>query len=228
MSDFQLRTPGLRLPRATAPSLGNFQLQLNPVLAAEFRAMRAGQPTPSLRNLFLQPNWRQMRQEDLNRVLRQPPPAARAPLVPPGPVPDDPPVEVGAALLAAIWAVPTVQGAVNRLLDDVQRDFGRLSPGQTVVFATQAALILGGVATGINLQRDAPGMPLSLIVGQSIPVPGVNGLSFQILHRGGQLSLSDIGGSGVSVEGSAASVDDRFRGEITITLDLHQIIDALQ
>lgn len=228
MSDFQLRMPSFQVPGARQPSLGNYQLQLDPELMAQFRAMAAGQPAPRLRHLFLHPNWQQMRQDELNRLLRQPPPSPQPPLVPAGAGPDEARVATAADLFSAIWGIPSVQAAVNRLLDGVQRDFSQLTTGQTALVVTQAALILGGVGTAINLQDDPPGMPLSLILGRSIPVPGVDGLSFQLLHRGGQLSLSNIAGSGVSARASGQAVDNRFRGEVMITLDLQQIISELR
>lgn len=228
MSDFQLRPPSLQLPRATGPSLGNYQLQLQPWFIEEFRALMSRPASARLRDLMFRPDWRQIQQEEFMRRLRQAPAAPQAPLVPAGAGPAEPrPGEVP-DIMGAIWRVPAVQGAVGNVLSDVERNFGRMTTGETILVVSHAALLLGGIATAINLQRNPPRMPLSLLLGRSIPVPGVDGLSFQILHRGGQVAWENLFGSGVSVSGSARAVNDRFRGEVNITFDLHRIVEELR
>lgn len=228
MNDFQLRPPSLRLPGASSPSLGHQQLQLQPWFIAEFRSLMSGATSARLRDLMFRPDWRQIQQEEFMRRLRQPPTPPQPPLVPPGAGPAEPRAGEVSDILDAIWRVPAVQGAVGNVLSDVERNFRRMTTGETVLVVSHAALLLGGITTAINLQRNPPRMPLSLLLGRSIPVPGVDGLSFQILHRGGGIGWENLFGSGLSVSGSARAVDDRFRGEVTVTFDLHRIVDELR
>ncbi len=215
MSDFQLRTPSLQLPRASGPSLGNFALQLDPQLQAEIRALLDNAPSQRLRGLFSHPEWRRLQQAELDRILRQPP-FTPTPAFTPGAGPAQARAADVSDFLAALTAVPAVRAAMNRVLDQaltpLRRGIDDLTPAQAALLITHAVVMAGSLVTAINLQDNPPPFPLALILNRNIPVPGVDGLAVQIRHRGGGASWSDIGGSGVSVQGQAASVGGQFRG----------------
>ncbi|MCP5085602.1 MAG: hypothetical protein GY952_02165 [Rhodobacteraceae bacterium] len=86
----------------------------------------------------------------------------------------------------------------------------------------------GGLLAAINLSRNPPEFPLNLLLNRSFPVPGVDGLTLRLEHRGGQIAWSDIGGSGVSAQAGGRSTGERFQGEVSITLDLTRWFPALQ
>ncbi len=231
MNDFTLRYGQQR----SGPSLGVGQLQLDPQIEAEIHALRTRPPSPRLRNLVLRPNWSNMDPSLLAppNPLLGPPTAAPAPIVPRGRGPSTPrPGEVS-DVLRAVWGIPSVQQAANRVLDQAgqraQRDWNRLNTGQQVALVSQGALIAGGALAGAMSNPDSREFLLNLVMDRDIPVPGVDGLKFRIVERGGQASYSNIGGSGVSAR-AGGSVDNlgRFQGEVMVTLDLTRWVPALR
>ena len=236
MGDLRLRQPTLRFgQQRSGPSLGVGQLRLDPQIEAEIRALRSGPPSPRLRHLVLRPNWARMDCAWLDQRIAtlHIPPAAPAPLVPRGRGPATPrPGEVS-DLLRAVWGIPTVQNGVNRVLDQAahraQRDWNRLSTGQQIALVTQGALIAGGALAGAMSNPESRAFLLNLIIDQDIPVPGVDGLQFRILERGGQASFSNIGGSGISARagGSIGNLGE-FQGEVRLTLDLTRWVPILR
>lgn len=231
MSDFTLRYGGPR----RGPSLGVGQLQLDPRIEAEIRALRTGPPSPTLRNQVLRPNWTNIDPSLLTRPnpALGPPPSAQAPLVPRGRGPATPRPGELSDVLRAIWGIPTVQQAANRALDQAaaraQRDWDRLSTGGRVALISQAGIIAGGALAGAMSNRDSREFLLNMIMNRDIPVPGVDGLQFRLVERGGRASYGNIGGSGVSAQ-AGASVDDlgRFQGEVQVTLDIAKWVPALR
>lgn len=231
MNDFTLR---YGQPRS-GPTLGAGELRLDPQIEAEIRALRSAPPSLRLRELVLHPNWAGMNcawldQRTASLRMR---PAASAPLVPRGRGPATPRPGDVSDLLRAVWGIPSVQQAANRLLDQAaeraQRDWSRLNTGERVALVTQGALIAGGALAGSMSNPDSRAFLLNLIIDRDIPVPGVDGLQLRVLQRGGQASLSNIGGTGISARaGGSVGESGRFQGEIRLTLDLTRWVPALR
>lgn len=225
MGDFDLRLPGQR----RRYSLGVGPLRLDPAIEREIRALQHNPPSPRLRNLFLRPNWHSLQQAYINELLRQPPAAPAAPLVPRGRGPATPRPANVALLLSAFWSVPLIQQRANRLLDDaagqLRRDWSRLSTGEQALVISQGVIIAGGALAGISTDPEAREFLFNLIIDRDIPVPGVNGLTFRIQRRGGSATLRNIGGSGVTVDGGGG-VDERGNPQynVNITLDVMQFL----
>lgn len=231
MSEFQLRTPSLRLPRASRPSLGNFQLQLDPQFAAEIRGLSTSAPSQRLRGFFQRPDWRRLRQMELDRLLRQPP-MTPTPAFTPGAGPSTARAADFGDFMGALMAVPAIRTGMNRVLDlalqPLRRAASNMSGAETALLITHAVVMGGALVTVVNLQDSPPPFPLDLVLNRNIPVPVVDGLSVQLRHRGGGASWSDIGGSGVSVRGGAQSAGGNFQGDFFITLDVTSWVPELR
>ena len=231
MSDFQLQTGSLQLPRASRPSLGNYALQLDPQLQADIRALLDNPPGPRLRMVCTDPNWQRLQQSELDRILRQPL-STPSPLVTPGAGPPEVRAAAVGDLMRALMRVAAVRQAVNNVLDaavgPLRQAAGNMSGGDMAILVTQAVVMGGSLVTAINLQDNPPPFPLSLILNRDIPVPGVDGLNVQIRHRGGGINWSNIGNSGVSVQGGASGSGGQFQGDFMITLDVQQWVPMLR
>jgi len=219
MGDFDLTLPG----RGHGFNLGVPPLRLDPALEREIRALQSHPPSPRLRQLFLYPNWRALQQSYLDALLRQPPPAPAAPLVPRGRGPATPRAGELSDLLEALWAIPVVQQSANRVLDDaagrLRRDWSRLSTGEQALVISHGALLLGGAIAGASTDPESRDFLFSLIVNRDIPVPGIEGLTFRVTPRGAGATLRDIAGSGVTVSG-AGGVDRQGRAEYNVNVML--------
>ncbi|MEL6523646.1 MAG: hypothetical protein AAFQ66_21910 [Pseudomonadota bacterium] len=233
MSDFQLRTPELSFRQPNRLSLGDYQLRLDPTLQAEIEALRSGPPSPQLRQLILRPNWRNYAATQPDPRLTAPPTPARPPLVPQGAGPDTPrPGEVS-DVLRAVWAIPSVQSLANRTLDEagrrVRHNWSRLGTGGQILFVSHTGIMAAGALAGVLSNTRTRQAAYQLILNRDIPVPGVDGLRFRILERGGQVNYSNIAGSGVSarVRGEA-SATGQPQGEVMITIDLTRWVRALR
>jgi hypothetical protein len=161
------------------------------------RALQIELGNGRFRRRILQPNFSQFSQSHLDWMLRQPPPAARPPLVPAGAGPSKPkPAELG-DLGRAVWAVPALRQAATRLGDNATRDFrrgwGQAGAGERAAIVTTGVLISGGALAGALTNPDSRLSLLTFVDGKNIPVPGVDGLSFRLTRRG-----SGVSGGGVT------------------------------
>ena len=76
---------------------------------------------------------------------------------------------------------------------------------------------------------DSRDFLLGLIMNRDIPVPGVPGLKFKILERGGSVGYSNILGSGISARGGASvSGMGQFQAEVHVGLDLARWVPLLR
>ena len=86
--------------------------------------------------------------------------------------------------MKAIMAVPEVDGALTNLKtqagERVQRDWGRLSTGDKVLVITTGVTIAGSALGGAMANADSRNFLLQQVSGRDFPVPGVEGLSFQV------------------------------------------------
>jgi hypothetical protein len=199
-------------------------------MAALAPALRA----PRLRHLVLQPNWLRLQQSELDRMLSQPPAPESPPLVPRGAGPAQPRAAEVGDLLSGLWAVPDVQRAGTRLLQlaqqRVERDWSRTSPTERALVIATGVVIGGSTVAAVlgdsRTRQSALGLVESL---GAIPVPGVNGLTFNLSPTGGGVGLQNAGarGLGVRVEASlTGNPGHPFDCEAMVTFDLLRYLEG--
>ena len=128
------------------------------------------------------------------------PPSESTPLVPAGPGPETPREGSGSDILRAVMAVPAVDTALTNLqtraLEQVERDWGRLSTGEQIATIATTAIIGGGTLAGILSHPDARQTAFDLLNGRTFPVPGVKGLQFEVGIHGNDWTVGfhlDVG-----------------------------------
>ncbi|MES9896230.1 MAG: hypothetical protein ABW141_15175 [Candidatus Thiodiazotropha endolucinida] len=229
MGDYTLGARGSRF------NLGNYQLRLDPEIEAQMAQMRAGTLPLRIQRLFLQPNWRNFDRNLLNYIsLQRPVTTANSRQPAPGPaVPR--PGQVG-DVLRAVWSLPAVQQAANRLLQDSQRrlrrEWNQGGVGNQIMMVTAAATLAGTSLTALLVNPQTRELVLDFVNRRDIPVPGVRGLTIQMRGRGrgAGLGMRNIGGTGLSVRGGAShsAATGNVDWDIGITLDLTQLVPDLR
>jgi hypothetical protein len=88
-----------------------------------------------------------------------------------------------------------VQGLVERAHDEgfrqlrlLRNDWSNASTGERITMVTMATVVAGAFITPIVANQETRDLAFGLIKGRDISVPGVNGLSFKILDRGGAIT----------------------------------------
>jgi hypothetical protein len=76
-----------------------------------------------------------------------------------------------------------------RRLRLLRTEWNRASAGERVVMVTMTGLVIGSSIGIIMANRPTRQAAFDLIKGREIPIPGVDGLSFQILERGGAITV---------------------------------------
>ncbi len=208
------------------PNLGDYQLHLDPELAAQMLALQSGPPSPRLRNLVLFPDWMALEPMTLDRILRTPPPTTTSrPLVPRGEYTGAPRAAEVGDLMKAIWAVPAVQETTTRLLDQAgdraRRDWQSASTADRTLVVSSAAVIAGGSLAGVLSNNEARTAAFNFIVDKDLPVPGVDGLTVRVKPRGGAATFRNMGGSGVTVSaGGQAGAGGPPQVEVMVRFDV--------
>jgi hypothetical protein len=97
---------------------------------------------------------------------------------------------------SAIYQLPPVQRLVEQAHDEglrqlrlLRAEWNRASPGERTVMVTMTSIVVGssiGIILGNQPTRQAA---FDLIKGRDIPIPGADGLSFQILDSGGSITV---------------------------------------
>jgi hypothetical protein len=70
----------------------------------------------------------------------------------------------------------------------LRSEWDRASTGDRVVMVSMTSLVLGSSVAIVLANRETRQLAFDLIKGHDISVPGVDGLSFQILDRGGSVT----------------------------------------
>ena len=241
MSDFQLTLPSFGYQRP-ALSLGDFQLQLDPKIAAEIRAIHTnavpqpsrtpspnpGMAFPQLRNYWLQPDWAALQQSAvLQRLLLTPPGAPSPPLVPRGAGPATPQSGSVSDLLKAFWAVPVVRSTANNVLDratgHLQRGWREAPNGERALFVGHA-LVMAGMLTAPLANSGYRLQVLELIQNTDLPVPGVPGGWVRLGPNSVQGGAAVPGVRGLSVSGGV----QQRNFNVMITLDVAQLVRSVR
>ena len=203
MSDFEFGR--YRAPRI---SLMEDHLTLNPETIRILQEIQAEMAARRMINLWLRPNWETL-MPTWQSMLTQPnlvpsPPRPPGIQFAPGAGPSTPRPADLSHLTNAIYQLPAVQRLVHQAHDEGLRQLGILrsewenaSPSQRAVMVTMAGMVAGGTLTIILANQQTRQMAFNLIQGRDIPVPGVDGLSFQILDRGGSVT-APLGVPGLS------------------------------
>ncbi len=221
MSGYQLNKPTFSFGyQPKLPSLGDFQLHLDPSFEAEVNKLKRGLPSQYLRRLVLQPNWQNFDENLMKRIFSAPTLTPTPPLFTPGVGPDKPKAAAVGDLLGAIWKVPAVQIAGDQLLARVQRDFGALSGLETGLLITHG-VVLGGVASNLFRHKQTRIDIYNFLIDKEVPIIGVPGLSVTVLNRGGKISHSKVPGIGAGLSAQVQVPEGGgFHGELKLNLDL--------
>ncbi|MCG7874740.1 MAG: hypothetical protein N0C90_00240, partial [Candidatus Thiodiazotropha endolucinida] len=229
MGDYTLGARGSRF------NLGNYQLRLDPEIEAQMAQMRAGTLPLRIQRLFLQPNWRNFDRNLLNYILLQRP-VTTANSRQPAPGPAVPrPGQVG-DVLRAVWSLPAVQQAANRLLQDSQRrlrrEWNQGGVGNQIMMVTSAVTVAGTSLTALLVNPQTRELVLGFVNGRDIPVPGVRGLTIQMRGRGrgAGVGMRNIGGTGLSIRGGAShsAATGNVDWDLGFSLDLTQLVPAMR
>jgi hypothetical protein len=197
--NYQLTPPSLLQPPDPASQYrlgGNFQLQLDPQIQAMAMQYVQQQFNPAT----LQPALSQIRlglvpPSGTNPAATQGSTAPN-PFATPTPVPASTPTPAPASpeseepeptraattddLIQAGLQTPIVQTTLNRLGEQVMRDWHRLRTGEQIGVVSALAVVSGGAFAAILPNPDARRIALSPLNGQTVPVPGVNWLRLEL------------------------------------------------
>ena len=191
-----------RFPRERTGLLGDdYKLKLDPKIQAEIDAITVRMEIQKLQNAWLQPNWLNLHQlvQGLSPAVasgQTPPPWTQFKPAPPKPlipVPQLQPRGDGtdeleypraaaiSDLLGALWKVPEVKEVGTKITDQLEGDFWtKRTTGEKTLIVTWATVIAGGTVAGILGNRQSRIWAFQTISDKEIPVPKVDGFSFQV------------------------------------------------
>lgn len=158
-------------------------LKLDPEIEAKLRALKLRLDSLSLRQSLLKTDPTLSSGFSLTSpTLGAPKPPT--PIVPAGKGPAKPRPGQPGDVLSALMGVPAVKRAVEKVkteaTDKLRRDWKKLSKGEKAGVVSTAVVIAGGALAGVLSQDKTRQGALEFVQGKSIPVPGVDGLSFSV------------------------------------------------
>jgi hypothetical protein len=206
MGDFDL---GYKPPRIR---LLDQQLTLDPEVVRMMGEIEAQMAARRILSDMLRPNWNLILPDfqsivntpssDIFRTTPSSPPSIWT--SPRGAGPATPRAGELSDVTGAIYQLPAVQRLVTQAHDEGLRQLGVLrrewdtsSTGNRVAMVTMATVFAGAMITPVVANQQTRDLAFGLIKGRDIPVPGVDGLSFQILDRGGAVT-TPLGVPGLS------------------------------
>ncbi len=203
-SDFGYRRPRFHLL--------NQELHLDPDIqrmARELETRMAGRQLVNiwLRPDFTLPNWQ--------TIISAPAPRPAGPMFTPGAGPSTPRAGDFSDVTDAIFKLPPVQGLVGQVHDEglrqlrlLRSDWSRASTAERTVMVTMTGIVVGSSIGIIVANEPTRHAAFNLIKGRDIPIPGVDGLSFQILDRGGSVTAP------LGVPGLSGTTQLQFPGDV--------------
>jgi hypothetical protein len=226
--DYGYRPPRFRLM--------NEELHLDPEVTRIIQDIEARMAARQLVNQFLQPNW-QLLLPTWQSIVAQPnafgPTPRPAPTMDyvPGAGPSTPRAGELGDVTSAVYRLPVVQHLVLQAHDEGLRqlrllrgEWERATPADRAVMVTMTGIVVGSSLTIILANQQTRSMAFDLVKGRQISIPGVDGLSFQILDRGGSvtapLGVPGLSGTARLQVPSAARPDY----EVTVTFDVMEFI----
>ena len=211
------------------------QLHLDPDIVAMMQGLEARMQAGQILAQMRRPDWSlalptfqaMARRRD---ILATPPPAAGTA---PAPYPDaagpavSRPGEVS-DVTGAVWQLHVVQRVAGQAHDEAFRqlrllrlEWDRAPTPQRVIAITMTALVAGAMIAPIVANQSTRDFAFGLIKGHDIPVPGVDGLSFQLLDRGGALTVP-LGVPGLSAGGRL-----QFPNSAPASFDVNVTLDVM-
>jgi len=194
MGDFQLSY------RPRQIRLLDQRLTLDPDIIRMMGEIEAQMAARRIISDMLRPNWNLVLpdfQSILNAApadLFRPPPSPPTSVwaVPRGAGPTTPRAGELSDVTGAIYKLPVVQGLVERAHDEgfrqlrlLRSDWNNASTGERITMVTMATVVAGAFITPIIANQQTRDLAFGLIKDRDISVPGVTGLSFRLLDRGG-------------------------------------------
>lgn len=234
MGDFGYQPPRIRLL--------DQHLTLDPEIVRMMGEIEAQMAARSILSEMLRPNWSLLLPDfqsivstsasDIFRTPTPPPPASLW-TSPRGAGPATPRAGELSDVTGAIYQLPAVQRLVGlahdegyRQLGVLRSEWGSASTGNRIAMVTMSALVVGGMITPIIANQQTRDLAFGLIKGRDIPVPGVDGLSFQILDRGGAVTTP------LGIPGLTGSARLQFPNssspnyEVMINFDVMQFVQS--
>jgi hypothetical protein len=208
------------------------QLRLDPEILRMMREIEARLTARQMVNLFLQPDW-QLQTPLWQTWLTQPKLAPQRPSAMqyvPGAGPSTPrPGEV-ADVARAVYQLPAVQRLVLQAHDEgihqlgvLRREWESGSTADRAVMVSMSGLVVGSSLTIILANQQTRVLAFDLIKGREIPVPGVRGLSFQLLDQGGAVR-APLGVPGLSGSARLQFPTQRPDFEVTVSFDVMEFV----
>ncbi|HYJ91045.1 MAG TPA: hypothetical protein VEV84_07045 [Pyrinomonadaceae bacterium] len=178
------------------------QLTLDPDIVRMMAEIEAQMAARRILQDMLRPNWslilpnfQSIVSSPQTNIFSSPNPAPSSPTYTPGAGPATPRAGELSDITGAIYQLPAVQRLVTQAHDEGMRQLGVFrrewdgsSTGQRITMVTMATIFAGTLITPIIANQPTRDFAFGLIKGRDIPVPGIDGLSFQILDNGGAIT----------------------------------------
>lgn len=223
-------------------SLMSGRLTLDPDIVAMMSKLEAEMVARRILADMLQPKWHLVL-PSFQSMLSSPPPGLFSTPAPPPGVPVPYPNMSGPAtppragelsdVTGAIYKLPAVQRLVTQAHDEglrqvrvLKREWETAPVAEKVVMVTMTTLVVGAFITPIVANQKTRDLAFGFIKGRDLSVPGVDGLSFKILDRGGAITapLGVPGLSGTARFQLPNSAAPSY--EATITFDVMEFIKS--
>lgn len=233
MGDFALRY------RPERSGLLNQKLTLDPDIVRKIAEIEAEMASRRIVSQMLQPNWNLVLPDFESIVnstpsdlFKTPPPAPTSIWTSPrGAGPSKPRAGEVSDVTSALYKLPAVQRLVGQAHDEGYRqlrllhsEWGNASTGERITMVTMATVVAGAFITPIVANKETRDIAFGLIKDRDISVPGVKGLSFKILDRGGAITTPLV------VPGLSAGARLQFPNsaapnyEVNITFDVMEFV----
>ena len=179
------------------------QLHLDPDIQRMAQELEMQMAARQIVGLWLRPDWSALLPA-WQTIMSQPLPGPAAPMFTPGAGPATARAGDFSDVTGAVYQLPAVQRLVEQAHDEglrrlrlLRAEWNRASPGERAVMVTMTSLVAGSSVGIIIANRPTRQTAFDLIKGRNIPIPGVDGLSFQVLDRGGAVT-APLGVPGLS------------------------------
>ncbi|MCM3874994.1 MAG: hypothetical protein NEA02_01100 [Thermoanaerobaculia bacterium] len=179
------------------------ELHLDPDIQRMARELEAQMAARQIVRLWLQPDWSTLLPA-WQTIMSQPLQRPAGPMFTPGAGPATPRSGDFSDVTGAVYRLPPVQRLVEQAHDEglrrlrlLRAEWDRASPGERAIMVTMTSIVVGSSIGIIVANQPTRQAAFDLIKGRNIPIPGVDGLSFQILDRGGSIT-APLGVPGLS------------------------------
>lgn len=213
------------------------KLTLDPGIVQMMGEIEAQMSARKIITEMTQPNWN-LSLPTFQSMLSSPPPNLFATPAPPTGVPI--PYPAGPAvpragelsdIASAVFKLPAVQGLLTRAHDEglsqvrlLRREWETAPTSNKVIMISMATVFAGSLIAPVIANQKTRDMAFGFIKGRDIPIPGVGGLSFQILDRGGAIN-TPLGIPGLSGKARLQLPNSAAPNyEVTINFDLMEFV----